>query len=146
MTPKDLRRFWSKVKKSSGCWNWAANRKLDGYGRFWFLGKARRAHRVSYQISVAPIPRWLHVLHKCDNRACVNPKHLWLGTNADNMGDMKKKGRVARGEKQRLAKLTNTKVIAMRADKRMLREIAEEYRVCESNVSRIKNRVYWRHV
>lgn len=94
-------RFWSKVAKAGpdDCWLWTATKNNKGYGMFTIsalIGK-EVAHRVSYKLSKGPIPRGLFVCHECDTPACVNPKHLFLGTNRDNMRDMVAKGRAGKG-------------------------------------------------
>lgn len=88
-----LRRFWAKVAVGgTDCWLWTGCIDAFGYGRMNALGEDR-AHRVAYRLFVTDIPKGLHVLHKCDVRKCVNPTHLFLGTQADNNRDMFSKGR-----------------------------------------------------
>lgn len=107
-------RFWEKVDKRSEdeCWNWTAYLE-DGYGRFWFDERMERTHRISWIMFFGNIPDGQQVLHTCDNRACVNPKHLFLGINHDNVIDRNKKGRQARGERNR-HKLTEKDVWKIR--------------------------------
>lgn len=97
--------FWSKVDKSgaSGCWNWTASRKEKGYGQFFWRGKMHRAHRLAWTLTGRELPaRPLELAHRCDNRVCVNPDHLFVATHAENMADCKAKGRYARtGNKPR---------------------------------------------
>lgn len=93
-------RFGRKIEKDpvSGCWNWTASRHRDGYG--WFgpggRGRAVLAHRWAYENFVGPIPSGLYILHHCDNPPCVNPDHLFVGTQADNVADCIRKGRHAK--------------------------------------------------
>lgn len=82
-------RFLEKVYRTAkSCWIWEAAKDPNGYGRFWFEGQMRLAHRISYQIFVGIIPSNLDVLHDCNNPSCVNPEHLKLGTHQDNMTDL----------------------------------------------------------
>lgn len=93
-------RFWEKVDRRGPdeCWAWLGGISFDGYGK---LG-SRRAHRISWELHNSPIPDGLFVCHICDNRRCVNPAHLWLGTNQDNLADASAKGRNIRQREPRL--------------------------------------------
>ncbi len=100
-TPKVVSRFWSKVDRSGGpdaCWLWTTSTFGSGYGQFKLEPRNLRAHRVAWEITHGCVPDGLFVLHRCDNRRCVNPAHLWLGTHKDNMADMQRKGRAATGD------------------------------------------------
>jgi hypothetical protein len=104
-------RFEKKIRKSDSCWIWIAATSKFGYGRFLFNGKNTAAHRVAWTIYRGEIPKGMFVLHKCDVRNCVNPDHLFLGTQDDNMKDCAKKGRFkSRPKYYNLRKLTSDKV------------------------------------
>lgn len=146
----------------SGCWLWVGGLTTHGYGRMKVPGPRRGAHRVSWEIHRGPIPAGMHVLHRCDIPACVNPGHLFLGTQADNMRDMYAKGRAgspknqpipwllggprARGERASKSKLTDYDVIAIRLDNRTCREIGRAFGINSGNVSRIKTGQIWTHI
>lgn len=88
-------RFFDKIEKTDTCWNFKGASRGNGYGAFKLSGKVVDAHRVSYMLHHGDIPDGLQVCHSCDNRKCVNPDHLFLGTGKDNMQDCKNKGRIA---------------------------------------------------
>lgn len=146
-------RFWSKVDKSKDCWEWLA-RKLPhkGYGVFWREGKMNRAHRVSYEMTYGEIPKDMHVLHKCDNPACVRPEHLFLGTNDDNVADRVQKERSALGvgEDNNRAKLTEQDIRDIRAEhatgKSGYVKLAKRYNVVPSTIRDIVHCKTWSHV
>jgi hypothetical protein len=92
-----MERFWSKVEKTETCWIWTGSCPED-YGRFFFEGRIQKAHHVAWKLTVGPIPKGdgyhgICVLHRCDNRKCVRPDHLFLGTHQDNMADREAKQR-----------------------------------------------------
>jgi hypothetical protein len=95
-----MERFWNKViKQENGCWEWQAALR-EGYGAFKLNGKVIGAHVYSYSLTHGEITRGLVICHSCDNRKCVNPEHLWLGTYSDNMQDASVKGRLISSRKK----------------------------------------------
>lgn len=145
-------RFWKKVSKSDGCWNWTAHRNKSGYGVFL---KAKKklilSHRFSYLIHRGEIPDGMKVLHHCDNPACVNPDHLWLGTIRENNDDCQRKGRRrgAPGERNSHAKLTWCQVVEIRklAESCVLRmELATRFGICRAQVANIISGDQWKEL
>lgn len=150
--PDIVKRFMAKVEKAySGCWEWKGPiLQRGGYGSFTMrqLGYvSARAHRVSFEIFKGrkPLPG-MDVMHKCDNPRCVNPAHLKEGTHKENINDMLKKGRSAKGEGHSKAKLTEEQALAILADNRLQREIAEDYNVSVPTISDIKRGRSWGHL
>ena len=93
MTPEERIKTNIDIDNDSNCWNWMGAKACHGYGAITYNNKCQRVHRLSYVTFVGAIPDNLSVLHKCDNKLCCNPEHLFLGTQKDNMQDMYKKGR-----------------------------------------------------
>jgi len=124
------------IGNPSRCWNWSAQIDDCGYGRFQIDGKSKHAHRISYQIFKGEIPDGLCVCHTCDNRKCVNPNHLFLGTKKDNSIDMARKGRAPN------SKLTTVqvRVIKEAIDKGYVKnQIAKYFKVRHSALDSITN-------
>ena len=131
-------RFWSKVDKTHGCWNWTGYRDDSGYGVVRFGGSARRSHRVSYEIHFGEFDKELKVLHRCDNPSCVNPDHLFLGTHAANMVDMVEKKRHGAGS----SAITEREFYLLRPDMRTSDTCKNGHVFSGSNlrIKRINNR------
>ena len=152
ISEKDIARFMSKVEKhpEDGCWKWKAWCDKDGYGGFWFEDKTIRAHRFSWMLhNNETITKDRLICHSCDVTNCVNPKHLFIGCQQENMNDMIKKGRATCGEKSYLSKLTedDVKEIFNKIKNGCSRkEVAKEYNVTPENISSIKLGRSWKHL
>ena len=155
-----ITRFWAKVRRSSGCWEWTASCAAKGYGQLVLKlsdGSQKRwlAHRLSWVLHFGEIPlgpgyHGTCVLHRCDNPKCVKPAHLFLGTNADNVHDMMVKGRMslkrATGEAHGSAKLNAQQVLSIRNDERSRTVIAKEYCVHPNTISNVRRGLKWKSV
>ena len=145
------KRFWHFVDKKGEdeCWEWIGSRRLgkrENYGRFFISkGKAIGAHRFSYEMAHSPIPEGKQVLHHCDNPPCVNPKHLWLGTQEDNMRDRSEKRRDpaflhnyrgTRNPNSRVSEEDAEKMREMYAQGMKCKEISLHFPVCYATVLR----------
>lgn len=147
-------RFWANTSRrdSNECWEWRGGKLPAGYGRICIggdKGKTLLAHRVSWEIHHGPIENGLHVLHRCDNPACVNPHHLFLGSNADNMADKAAKNRnnSPSGPSNGAAVLSRSDVDAIRkqyaSGRQSQKQISVEYGVSQTLVSAIIRRKVW---
>lgn len=160
LSPTIEKRFWSKVKKTDGCWLWTASKLKTGYGKIsprqrdiWWL-----AHRVSWMLHFGPLSSDILVCHHCDNPSCVRPEHLFLGTNTDNWVDSASKGRagfgICRGEDNPLSKLTEEKVKqirkylhpGVRGITKLIGIEAIRLRLSEGCISKVIYRSTWKHV
>jgi len=177
-----MQRFWAKVDKlpdriwrwrdeiiTSGCWEWRGAGDNRGYGQYTYLGSKYKAHRFSWMLKHKTIQDGLWVLHKCDNKCCVNPDHLFLGTASDNMQDCLSKGRhipgkafgvlngsfthpekIKHGVEVNTARLDDGQVRRIRANyvpkvvtRRML---AIEFGVCKRTIDCILAYATWKHI
>lgn len=129
-----------------GCWIWTNGTNRAGYGVIVTGGVRWLAHRLSWKVYNGEIPDGMIVCHRCDNPSCVNPNHLFLGTTKDNMDDMNKKGRHAKGESVKSAKLTESQIDSIRAMTCSNIRIAKHFGVSRSCIDLIKNGKTWRHV
>lgn len=153
-------RFWQRVDISGGddcCLLWLASTNKSGYGQIRrepvgneVRGKTTTTHRVAWELTYGQIPIGMHVCHQCDNPLCVNPSHLWLGTHAQNLADMKTKGRSARGDRSGTARLNSKQVLAirkiLRADCCSRSEAASLVGVSSSSIDNIHNKSTWEHL
>lgn len=152
--------FESRVVRQSGCWAWKSRPMANGYVRVKHQGKIVKGHRASWLLFRGAIPEGLYVCHHCDNRACTNPDHLFLGTQQDNVNDCWAKGRGGSGNgrrKQRLgrhrrgseiewAKLTEEEVRDIRSGRLTRAEFALAYKITKAAIYKIIHRKSWAHV
>lgn len=152
LTDEQLNNFWDKVATSNygnTCWFWQASTTKDGYGTFRVGMKIIKAHRISYFLHYGTFDDKLYVLHSCDNPACVNPKHLFIGTQFDNMQDMSKKGRCDnKGEKNGRAILNKEDVSKIRelhkSKKYKNKELANMFGVALVTIEKIVANKLWK--
>jgi len=150
--PLVAERFFDNIGKKTigGCIPWTGGRNRDGYGIIRNDdGKRVLGHRVAYEIMHGPIPDGLRCCHKCDHPWCVNPSHIFLGTDADNASDKAAKGRQCLGEKNTRAKIKEEDVRSIRKQSRAgvaSKELARQFGIGVSTVMRIISRKYWKHV
>jgi hypothetical protein len=151
LTPKERLLKFVKINEETNCWDWIGAKNRKGYGSLHFGGKTRIAHRMSYELYVGEIPSGLLVCHHCDQPECINPEHLFLGTDLDNSNDKFLKGRqrFLVGEDNVTSKLTTFEIVEI---KNMLKEgigltvIAKKYNTSRSNIDSIKKHKSWRHI
>jgi hypothetical protein len=146
----DIRWFHTKFVKGleTECWEWKAGKTSKGYGLYRYDGQNVYAHRFAYMLANPNFNQALCVCHKCDNRGCVNPSHMFLGTITDNDNDKVNKKRQARG--QRVGGLLSEKdIIAISLkykEGKTQNSLAREFGVNQSQISRIVNRRRWGHI
>lgn len=164
MDEKFVARFWRKVDKAGSepahvpgigpCWNFTAKARTHGYGIMGWGQRTVQAHRVSWMIAHGDPPNGLCVLHKCDNRTCVNPEHLFLGTRKENLEDMRAKGRgskppLRRGAAHPMTPFTEQDIRGIRARASAGENqsaMAREFGVSSAAINSIVHRRSWTHV
>lgn len=143
--------FERAIIQASGCWEYSGCKNEHGYGVLTYRNVPRTTHRIAYDLCIGDIPDGMFVLHTCDNRACCNPEHLFLGTQKDNMDDMRLKGREAKpiGSNNGRAKLKDEDIPLIREKLALginCSDLATEYSVGWSTINRVKQGTHWRHI
>lgn len=139
-------------KFKNECWEWGGRLNFGGYGFVISKGKTFMAHRIAWEQSNGPIPTGLIICHKCDNRKCINPSHMFLGTDADNVADMDRKGRrvILRGADNALSKLSEESVKEIKrrhtGEYGLGIKLAKEFGVAPTTISMIVTGRTWCHV
>lgn len=142
-----VERFWSKVdvRGDDDCWPWTRRLSEAGYGEFKSRGDRHLAHRIAYELTTACSAEGWFVLHSCDNPVCCNPRHLRLGTHADNMQDMHSRGRCTPFKGNR-PKLSDEAVRAIRAASASAVALAREFSVSPRTIRDVRNRLVYARV
>lgn len=158
-------RFDSRVIRSEGCWRWGGSTNTKGYGRIKINGQDILAHRLAWTLHKGEIPSGMLICHKCDNPVCVNPDHLFIGTQRDNIRDAAAKGRIASGERHGMntrpdrrsfgsangqSKLSENSVAFIKTAHKNRsvsnRQLARQFGVSESLICMINRGIRWRHI
>lgn len=142
-------RFWNKVHfidDATSCWEWRAGLHPTGYGTLQIGRGYELAHRISYRLAHGAIPDGAHILHKCDNPACVRPDHLFVGTHADNMRDMAKKGRMNGGHGVKLNPAKVRQIRQLNAEGATQQSLADQFGVALMTINHVIKRRTWKHI
>lgn len=148
-TIKDALFFKTEKRDEDDCWDWTGTISSNGYGVVYFSRNGKRqhyAHRLSYELHKGTIPKEKLVCHRCDNRTCVNPKHLFLGEPQDNSNDMVQKGRQSKGLNKKNTKLSELDIIKIRNSSLSQKDLSILFNVSQTHISAILNRKYWKHI
>ena len=148
LSPRDRIEIAVMPEPNSGCWLWTQGTNAKGYAQLRYAGRMYRANRFSWAAHYGDIPTGQQVLHRCDNPLCVNPQHLFLGTNLDNVADRVRKGRgvVFVGINHPRAKLTEDDVHSIRASTLTLKQLALQFGVSTRAIHCAKTGITWSHL
>lgn len=146
VAPTLIERFLGFVTiQTEGCWNWTGA-TAGGYGQFSCFGGRIQAHRFSYEVFVAGVNHMSLVCHRCDNKRCVRPDHLFEGTASDNMRDMIAKGKHPKSLSKYRAKLTADDVRAIRSADKTVTQMAKDYGVSNATIQKARDGINWKNV
>lgn len=149
LSEQDVARFWGFVSKSDACWNWIGKLSDRGYAVLSIKRMGMRASRISWTINNGPIPEGLCVCHSCDNRSCVNPSHLFLGTHQENMADMMRKKRQISGERVHSGKLTEAQaieILRLHRAGRSAKQLSKQFGIAPVNVWCLTSGRHWKYL
>ena len=146
-----MKRFWEKVDRSGDCWEWQGAITASGYGNIWVEGKWVSAHRFSYTLANGAAPDGMCICHHCDNKRCVKPSHLFLGTHSDNTKDAMAKGRMGwRGEENKNSKLVENDIHEIRRLYSLggiaQATLGKMWGTNQTNISLIVTKKHWSHI
>jgi hypothetical protein len=130
-------RFWNGILKTDGCWQWLGPYLNSGYGYIWHSGKTKPIHRASWEIHYGEIPDGLDICHKCDNRKCANPEHLFIGTRSDNLRDSVRKGRYRPNPVKGKLTLEDVQFIRQHYVYGNTKELMRKFNVCKCTIRRV---------
>jgi hypothetical protein len=141
-----MKRFWNKVRKTDGCWEWTGAKSSYGHGNIKIDGIARGAHRVVLELEGIDVPSGMVVRHNCDNPSCVNPDHLRLGSQGDNVQDMhdRKRHKILRGSRMSLDDAIEIRALVKAGAKQ--RDLAKDYGVSPQYINSIVKHRKWREI
>jgi hypothetical protein len=131
-------------RHDSGCLMWTKATDRNGYGKFWYMGKPTRAHRVAYQLAHGPVPSNMVVMHRCDNPPCIEASHLTTGSAVDNRADCVAKRRQSHGETNGSSRLSQASVNEIRACNLSASQCSRKYGVKAWSVYRVRRGITWR--